>query len=292
MSLGKIYEIICPIENVPFYVGKTTGSIEERLKKHISKTLSKIKYNKKLSKNEFYLKKLISLSLKDKIIIRIIEECTLDIINEREIFWISEYRKKFRLKNLTDGGDGGMGYKHNKESLKKMSENRKGKYCGIEHHNYGKKLSNEHYYKFIYNAKFVSRKPHSDETKKKISFANSGEKNGMYGKRMSRTYEQKEKLSKSLKNSDKLKESRNNKEYKKKLSEHFSIPILVLDKDFNIIHEFINCKVCSEYFGCTNGNIANAIRFKRMLSRKYWVIRKEGYIDTINEIKAKVVNII
>ncbi len=293
MSLGKIYELISPIDNKPFYVGKTINSLENRLSKHFSKTISKIKYDKKLSKNEYFIKKLISLSLKELIIIKLIEECSVEIINEREIFWISEYRKIFKLTNLTEGGDGGSGCKHTIESLKKMSENRKGKYCGVEHHNYGKKISYETWFKLSYISKHDNPnigKKHSKETKEKISYANSGEKNGMYGKRMFRTDEQKMNLSESLKNSDRLKESRKDEVFKKKLSEHFSIPILVLDKDFNIIYEFMNCRLCSEFFNCTNGNIANAIRFKRRLSRKYWVVRKDNYEESIIEIKEGLLN--
>ena len=293
MSLGKIYELISPIDNKPFYVGKTINSLENRLSKHFSKTISKIKYDKKLSKNEYFIKKLISLSLKELIIIKLIEECSVEIINEREIFWISEYRKTFKLTNLTEGGDGGSGCKHTKESLKKMSENRKGKYCGVEHHNYNKKLSEEHYLKFTYKMKYENPnigKKHSDETKKKISYANSGEKNGMYGKSILRTDEQKKNLSESLKNSEKLKESRKSKEFKDRLSKHFSIPIIVLDEHFNIIHEFNNCKECSIFFGYTNSNVANAIRFRRRLGRKYWVVRKDNYEVSINEIKEGLIN--
>jgi group I intron endonuclease len=126
----------------------------------------------------------------------------------------------------------------------------------------------------------------SQDAKDRISFANSGEKNGMYGKRISRSQDQKDKLSNSLLNSEKLKESRNSKEYKEKISNAFSIPILVLDENYNIIFEFKNCRECAEYFNYTNGNIANAIRYKRQIGKrrgyKYWIVRKEDFTQNEN----------
>ncbi len=120
----------------------------------------------------------------------------------------------------------------------------------------------------------------SDDAKLRISKANSGENNGMYGRRMSRTEEQKNKLSQSLKNSDKLKESRKSNEYREKISNVTSIPILVLDNNYKIVFEFKNCRECAEYFNCTKGNIANAIRFNRQIGKgksdKYWVKKKRS----------------
>lgn len=129
----------------------------------------------------------------------------------------------------------------------------------------------------------------SDDAKLRISKANSGEKNGMFGRRTKRTEEQKEKLSNSLKNSDALKSSRRSEEYKNKISDITSKPILVLDMDFNIVFEFKNCKLCANHFGYTNGNIANAIRFNRKIGKgklnKFWIVRKDNYEISVNKIK-------
>jgi len=283
MKKGFIYKITCPVTNLPVYIGKTTNSTEERLKRHISKTKTKVKYNRKLSKIEYWINQMITESISDQISIDIIEQCDLKILNDREIFWISEYKKNFKLKNLTTGGDGGNGYKHTNESLSKISKNRKGKCSGKEHPNYGKKIGNEPWFKLSKLMKSDDNpnigKPKSEETKKKISEANSGEKNGMYGKRMNRTKEQKEKLSQSLKDSQKLKDSRNSKEYKEKISNAASIPILVLNDKYEIVFEFKNCRECAEYFNYTKSNIANAIRFNRQIGKKtkYWIVKKENY---------------
>lgn len=292
---GFIYEIICPIAKSPVYIGKTIKTINERLNRHISKTKSKIKYNRKLSKMEYWIKQMINKSHCNQIIINIIEECDLEILDSREIYWISEYKKYFKLKNLTIGGDGGLGYKHNDESLKKISKNRKGKCCGEDHHNYGKKIGKEKWFKLSELSKSINNpnigKSRSEETKKKISLANSGEKNGMFGKKFERTKEQKLRLSNSLKNSEKLKNSRNSKEYKNKISDHFSQPLYILDMDFNIIKEFKNCRECAEEFNYTKGNIKNAMRFLRKIGKgrdfKYWVVKKQNCELSISLIKEK-----
>lgn len=282
---GFIYKLICPINKIPVYVGKTINTLEYRLSKHISKTKSKIRNGNRLSKKEIWIKSLIDVFEENNIIIELIEECSIDVINDREIFWISEYRSEFKLKNLTDGGDGGNGHKHTEETRLKISKNRKGKHYGKDHHNFGKRIGNEDWFKLSSLMKSSDNpnigKKHKDSTKEKISNANSGEKNGMFGKRMSRTKEQKEKLSKSLKSSEKLKESRNSKEYRDRISDITSIPILVLNDNKEVILEFKNCRECAEYFNYTNSNIANAIRFNRCIGKgrdfKYWVVKKELY---------------
>ena len=288
---GFIYGLICPITNETVYVGKTTNSIEYRLKTHISKTKTKIKYNKRLSKKEVWIKKLILLEIEDKITVYLIEVCEEDKINEREIFWISEYMTHSRLKNLTIGGDGGQGYKHTLDTIIKISNNRVGKCLGKDHPNYNKKIGQEEWFKLSSLMKSSNNpnigKPCKQQTKDKISLSNSGEKNGMYGKTFSMSSEHKDKISYALLNSEQLKKSRNSEEFKKKISDIFSIPILLLDLDFNTIEEFKNLRECSEKLGCTKGNVKNAITDLRKICRKYWVVRKEEYIESIQKIRDK-----
>lgn len=82
----------------------------------------------------------------------IIEECEVnkEILNAREIYWISEYDAYYHGYNYDKGGNSGM--IPNENTRKKMSESHKGK-------------------------------THSDETKKKMSEAQSGEKHAFYGKK-------------------------------------------------------------------------------------------------------------
>jgi hypothetical protein len=53
-------------------------------------------------------------------------------MSQSEIFWIKEYRKYFHLLNLTDGGEGTMGYKVSDSFRKKMSVLHKGKKMSAE----------------------------------------------------------------------------------------------------------------------------------------------------------------
>ena len=50
----------------------------------------------------------------------VIEECGLDIINEREVYWIEFYDSLNSGYNLCEGGNGIRGYKHTEEEIQKM----------------------------------------------------------------------------------------------------------------------------------------------------------------------------
>ena len=96
--MAYIYKITNKINN-KVYIGKTVSSIEERWKRHCydSKKISEEKrplYSamKKYGENNFSIEQ--------------IEECSDDIVNEREIYWI-EYYGSFKYGyNATLGGDG------------------------------------------------------------------------------------------------------------------------------------------------------------------------------------------
>lgn len=92
-----IYTLICPITNTIEYIGKT-NNLEKRLRSHLLDKTKSIKNN--------WIKKLKKLGLVPKI--ECIEECTDINVDEREIYWISYYRKiNPKLKNMTKGGTGG-----------------------------------------------------------------------------------------------------------------------------------------------------------------------------------------
>lgn len=125
----------------------------------------------------------------------------------------------------------------------------------------------------------------SDEHKKKISLANSGEKNGMYGKRFKMSDDRKKKISEALKNSEKFKKSRSSSGYREKVSKAVSRPIFILNLKLEVISEYPNMTLATEFFGCTESNIFNARRDKRKIKRKYWVVYKDEYEDFINNQK-------
>ena len=261
-NIGYIYGLKCPIRGEVVYIGQTHNKLNIRLTKHISLTKTKIKYNRTLNKKEHWIKKLIKLNREKEIEIILIEECALNIIDDREIFYIQKYSQESDyMKNLSIGGRVNRGHTHTEESKKRMSEgrkgknigsdnhfynkewtdeelenlsnklkiyydnndsiwlgkthssesiekikkSRKGKYSGTDHHNYGKEVGNEPWFKLADLMKSdknpnINRKC-KEETRMKISLANSGENNVMYGKRFKMTEDQIERLSTSLKNS-------------------------------------------------------------------------------------------
>ena len=82
-----------------------------------------------------------------------------EILKKLAIYWIKEFgTKRPNGYNLTDGGDGTLGYKQSKEHRKKLSEAHK-----------GKKLSEETRKKMS-----EAKKNMSDETKRKIGEASKG----------------------------------------------------------------------------------------------------------------------
>jgi group I intron endonuclease len=97
--------------------------------------------------------------------------------------------------NLTDGGDGNSGFKHSPESIQKMSDVKKGKKFSEEHkHKISVALTGNKNYinspNFLNKKHFLGRK-HSEETKQKMSFAQTGDKGNNYGKHASEETKQK-----------------------------------------------------------------------------------------------------
>ena len=134
--MGKIYKIINTI-NLKVYVGKTIKSLNYRFGRHL------INANKKINR---HLYDSINHYGKESFKIELIEECADELLNEREIYWISKYKsnqKEFGY-NMTDGGDGGKmqpesiekmklkktGRKTSDETKKKQSKSQIGKHVG------------------------------------------------------------------------------------------------------------------------------------------------------------------
>ena len=173
-------------------------------KRYVGQTIRKINE----SKDYFGSGKLIKRSIKkhgidafEKIIL---EECNnIDILNEREMFWIKELNTKIpNGYNLTEGGDGSVGLKHLRSTKKKMSkshikfwkenewlrEEYSEKFSGDKNPFYGKhhteesiekiKQSDKSYTKTeefrLKMSKITTGRVPSKETRKKISDSNIG----------------------------------------------------------------------------------------------------------------------
>lgn len=101
MEKVYIYKLIDPITNEIRYVGKTIN-LKRRLRAHITRSKNKKHHT------ACWIQSLIKKG--EHPIIEVIEECSEDNWQEREIYWIQEYRKLHDLTNLLNGGEGGATY--------------------------------------------------------------------------------------------------------------------------------------------------------------------------------------
>lgn len=114
-----IYALRDPRTNDIKYVGQTTRTLEKRVGEHIRHA----KVYRHRTAN--WIKKLAKLSLKPTI--ELLEEVSLENIDERESYWITHYRELgIDLLNHTDGGEGVAGFKWSEESKRKQSERKQG----------------------------------------------------------------------------------------------------------------------------------------------------------------------
>ena len=119
---------------------------------------------------------------------KVLEYCGIDKLDERERYYIELYDTINNGYNCESGGN------ENKivsdESKQKMSEAKKGKYCGENSPLYGKHLTEEQKRKLseVMKGKYCGEKHPmwgrhlTEEQKRKISEAKKGENNPLYGK--------------------------------------------------------------------------------------------------------------
>jgi len=168
-----IYLITCLITGMQ-YIGKTTGNLQKRWKRHCYENKCRYLYNaiKKYGKENFRVKPIFM--------------CDSEILlNQKEQYYIKLYNTLApNGYNLTEGGEGGklseetkkkisksllgnqyaVGYKHTKETKAKMSLQRQGSKNGMFGlHRFGK--DSPHY-----------GKKHSVEAKQKMSISQTGKK--------------------------------------------------------------------------------------------------------------------
>ena len=170
--MAFIYKITNTDTNT-IYVGKTNLTINERFDRHV-----------KNSKNsETYLYNAMRKYGIDKFIIEILEECTDDILNDREIFWIDQLNTFVpNGYNMTKGGDGGdtSSSPNFIQAMKEMHSKRNPEDYATygmlgkkqsEHQKLNQSIHKKDWWANISKEKF-------EEFKSKVK----GDKNGMYGK--------------------------------------------------------------------------------------------------------------
>lgn len=108
----KIYKLIDPETNEIRYIGRTIQTLPNRLKKHLKADDKSHRVN--------WIKSLSNKGLVPKIEL-ICETTTFDDCCELERFYINKYKKLgIKLVNMTDGGDGSIGFKHSDETIIKL----------------------------------------------------------------------------------------------------------------------------------------------------------------------------
>lgn len=282
MKEGFIYGLVCPIDKKIRYIGQTRQKLIRRLCKHIWHVQKKIKtQNSKFNHKENWIKKIINENLIDNLEIIEIEKCQQELLNEREIFWIRKYKNDgFNLTNQTNGGD----TYYYEDKIKLISESNKilkkgNKYCSGRKHSEKTKRRISEAVKNSNHPHYGIPKP--EYIRKKISKANSGEKNGMFGNHFIMSDNHKNNISKALKQSEKFQTIMKSDEFRKKISDTQINPVLLLDFEFNIFKEFKNMAECSRYLCCSPENVYNARRDKRKVKKKYWVV----YPSELNDFK-------
>lgn len=94
--LGRIYLISNDI-NSKLYVGQTIQTLNKRFNGHCC-------YSKSDRSANMYIKRAIHKYGRDKFHITLIEECPINLLNDREKYWISFYDSYNNGYNLTKGG--------------------------------------------------------------------------------------------------------------------------------------------------------------------------------------------
>lgn len=162
LFIYEAYMIIYKITNKlngKIYIGKTGQSLERRWCKH----LNEAKHHDKR-----HLYRAINKYGKNEFSIEVIECCKLEVVSEREKFWIKHYNSNDQTigYNLTEGGENGLRSEEYKARISQTLKTyfrvngpppnpTKGKF-GKQHHFYGKH--------------------HTHKTKRKLSVARNGKK--------------------------------------------------------------------------------------------------------------------
>ena len=164
----KIYVLKHPDTLEVRYVGKTVRSLSRRLGNHIANAKGN-KHNKHLSN---WIIKILNDNKRP--IIELLEECEYSVWQEREKFWISQFPN---LINLTEGGDGCLGFIHDNLTKEKLRMAMIGRKHTEEFKQAmslrlkGKPLSEEHKANI---GKANSGKKATDATKRKLSESHKG----------------------------------------------------------------------------------------------------------------------
>lgn len=115
---GLVYALCEPKSGDIRYIGQTTTSLKQRLRKHISDSRHGVTYT------HCWIKSVLNKG--ERPIIREVESCLIAELDNREIYYISLYKKQgLKLTNLSEGGQ--TRRVHSKETNQKISASLTGK---------------------------------------------------------------------------------------------------------------------------------------------------------------------
>jgi hypothetical protein len=237
-----IYKITSPTKKV--YIGQSIN-IEKRFKQY--KSLNS-KQQPRL--NYSFLKYGVEIH-----IFEVIEECSIELLNERERYW-QEYYNVIEINGLN------CHLTKTNEKKRQVSEETKEKHrkkTGKNHPSFGKKRTDEQKKRMSEAQKKVIKKPMSKETKLKLSEIRCGNKNPFYGKKHKKeTIYKISKANKDKKISEetrqKLRKKRSD-EIKLKLSENHHNSKIILDYNTGVYY-----KSCSELCRIYDYNLSTIAR--------------------------------
>jgi group I intron endonuclease len=168
---GLIYCVHC-ISTGKKYIGQTTQILEKRIGRHFCDS----------QKTDYHFHRAIKKYGKNNFIYGVVEECDIDKLNDRETYWINEYKT---FENGYNSDTGGLnGRLMSEDTKQKISNALKNRTFSPEHllkikqSLTGKTLSQETRNKISESKKGKSRGPLTEEHKKKIGDANRGKKLG------------------------------------------------------------------------------------------------------------------
>lgn len=173
--MSLVYKI-STTESESLYIGKTVQTLEERFKQHL--------YNAKNDKSNNHFYNAINKYGPDTFTCELVEEIEVDLLSEREKFWIKTFDTFNNGYNSTEGGEGLEGFSHSDETKKLISESSKGRLHSEEtkkklsEFHKGSKWSDSQRQKIEEareaNGYPMEGKSHSDETKLKMSESHKG----------------------------------------------------------------------------------------------------------------------
>lgn len=177
-------------------------------------------------------------------ILEIIETCDETIVDEREIYHIQRLREEgTALTNIAIGGKCGIVLR------------------GKDHPHYGTRRS--------------------DDVKHKISLANSGKNNGMYGRTYVMTSEHKEAICSGLRASDAMKTRNANPTWRENISKAqrtYRQVELVSVKTGQRVQIFSDMWIAAETLGCSRCNLKHAINDQRPIGKRLKSLNEECYV--------------